>query len=221
MAAPPRISHLSGSTAFTSTTSLASVASSASTVVPPSNGQVVATNNIINQRADASRSLYQICVSLKQRLAQVPGFEQYLAKMDALEAQNPDGGIVDSVWSLLKLGSPLLFIYNLLQPENPIVIDDAGASDKKKSQMYIYKFVEAVKKDLNVVDIFTISDLIKDDTTGFVKVCLVSPPFVDPLRGSLPVLLPSCLRSPYHSFVPRQLSWPPPPVLLPRGTQSC
>ncbi|KAL8378067.1 hypothetical protein RB595_008659 [Gaeumannomyces hyphopodioides] len=173
MAAPPRMSHLSGSTAFNSTTSLSSLASTASTVVPPSNGQVVATNNIINQRADASRSLYQICVSLKQRLAQVPGFEQYLVKMDALEAQNPDGGIVESVWSLLRLGSPLLFIYNLLQPENPIVIDDAGASDKKKSQMYIYKFVEAVKKDLNQSDIFTISDLIKDDTTGFVKVTSV------------------------------------------------
>src|SRR4051812_10239108 len=91
----PRASQLSGATAFTSTTSLNSLASSATLVnsqaPAPTSGQVVATSNIINQRADASRSLYQICVSLKQRLAQVPGFEEYSNQLEHM-AQDPHEG---------------------------------------------------------------------------------------------------------------------------------
>src|SRR2546425_242911 len=66
-----RASQLSGTTYAPSTMSLASVASTATVGAPQG---VVATSNIINQRADASRSLYQICVSLRQRFAQVPDF---------------------------------------------------------------------------------------------------------------------------------------------------
>jgi cell division control protein 24 len=131
-------------------------------------------------------------VSLKQRLAQVPGFEQFIEMLDEWESEDPDGGIVDSVWKLLRLGSPLLVIYNLLQPDNPIVIEDANANDKKKSKMAIYKFVEAVKRDLDVVDIFTISDLTQDDTTGFVKVR--EPPPLAPFTHRLVHVLP--LQSP-------------------------
>ena len=40
----------------------------------PHNGDVAPSENIMNSVADASSSLFQICVSLRQRLLGVPGF---------------------------------------------------------------------------------------------------------------------------------------------------
>ncbi|KAK0630421.1 hypothetical protein B0T17DRAFT_616077 [Bombardia bombarda] len=170
MSSTPRASQLSGSTAYASTTSLTSL----STVVAPSNGSnPVATNNIINQRADASRSLYQICLSLKQRLALVPGFEGYLEQLDKMSAENGEGGPVESLWQLLRTGYPLVAIYNILQPNEPLQLGEKpGDSDDKKAKIAILKFVGALKSELNVRpdECFMIRDLTSDDTTGFVKV---------------------------------------------------
>jgi cell division control protein 24 len=172
----PRASQLSGATAFTSTTSLNSLASSATLVNPqiaPSSGNVVATSNIINQRADASRSLYQICVSLKNRLAQVPGFEEYSKQLDQM-AQDPDeGGPVESVWKLLRTGHPLLVIYNALEPEERLSVEEvANATEEKLSKIAIMKFYRACLNDLKLppAESFMIKDLTGSDTTGFVKV---------------------------------------------------
>lgn len=176
IAGPPRGSQLSGSTAFGSTTSLAAMSSSATLVSPPTNGQVVATSNIINQKADASRSLYQICVSLKQRLALVPGFEPYLAQLAQLETSDTGegGGPVGGLWALLRTGHPLLAIYNTLQPEQPLAVDDDKIKEDKKSKLAIFKFIKACMGDLKIIgpESFVINDLTGQDTTGFVKVCL-------------------------------------------------
>jgi cell division control protein 24 len=160
----PRTSQLSGSTAYAgSSTSLTSFNSDMTVVA---NGPVVATSNIINQKADASRSLYQICISLKQRLAQVPGFEQFLQHLDPTDP-------VDPLWNLLRSGYPLLVIYNTLRPAESLTVDDANAnaSDSKKSKIAIFKFVQACMKDLLVppADCFVITDLMGTDTSGFVK----------------------------------------------------
>ena len=169
----PRASQLSGSTAFTSTTSLTSLSSAATIVSPPANGQVVATSNIINQKADASRSLYQMCVALKQRLGQVPGFEGYLDQLARWEQEDTeDGGPVESVWSLLRTGHPLLVIYNTLEPEQRLEVDQTSASEEKRAKLAIFKFVQACLKHLNIpsTEMFVINDLTGNDTTGFVKV---------------------------------------------------
>lgn len=158
----PRTSQLSGSTAYAgSSTSLTSLNSDMTVVA---NGPVVATSNIINQKADASRSLYQICISLKQRLAQVPGFEQFLQHLDPTDP-------VDPLWNLLRSGYPLLVIYNTLRPAEPLTVDDPNASDSKKSKIAIFKFVQACMKELQVppADSFVITDLMGTDTSGFVK----------------------------------------------------
>ncbi|KAK1990772.1 CDC24 calponin [Colletotrichum falcatum] len=165
MSNAPRASQLSGSTAFTSA-SLASF-NSASTVTPPQNGgPVVATANIINQKADASRSLYQICMSLKQRLSQVPNFDPWLQQLDPNDP-------VESLWSLFRTGFPLLDIYNALQPEKPLEIEEANANanDSKKAKIALFKFIQACLKDLAIpsAECFVISDVLGNDTTGFVK----------------------------------------------------
>ncbi|CAM1500436.1 Fc.00g095980.m01.CDS01 [Cosmosporella sp. VM-42] len=164
----PRASQLSGSTAFAgSSTSLSSL-SSAATIVPQNGGPVIATANIINQKADASRSLYQICISLKQRLGQVPGFQPYLDQLDPLDP-------VDPLWNLFKTGYPLLDIYNSLRPTEELKVEDANASESKKSKIAIFKFVQACMKELRVPpsESFVITDLMGNDTSGFVKVTQV------------------------------------------------
>jgi cell division control protein 24 len=173
-----RSSQMSGSTAFTSssTTSLSSMTSSATLVAPPqmaqSNGNVVATNNIINQRADASRSLYQICVNLRARLAQVPGFGEHLNDSDD-EDEGEDIDPVSSLWRCLRKGTPLITIYNSLQPPEPLILD-ANLKEEKKPKIAAFKFVEACLKGELQLDpsvCFSLQDLFGDDTTGFVKVC--------------------------------------------------
>lgn len=162
----PRGSQLSGATAYTgSSASLSSLASSATFIPGQNGGPVMATGNIINQKADASRSLYQICVSLKQRLAQVPGFDPFLEQLDPLDP-------VDPLWSLFRTGYPLLAIYNVLQPAQPIKVEDPNANEAKKSKIAIFKFVQACMKDLQVppAECFVITDLMGNDTSGFVKV---------------------------------------------------
>ncbi|KAI0809567.1 Rho guanyl nucleotide exchange factor [Xylaria sp. FL0064] len=170
-----RASHLSGSTAVNSasTTSLASMASS-TTVTPPMNGGVVATANIINQRADASRSLYQMCIALKQRLAKVPGFEGYLQiiEQDALSSEyNP----VESLWGLLRSGDPLLTIYNATQPDVPLDPNDITTDPTKRPKAATFKFINACLRQIQIPagECFIVSDLMNTDTTGFVKVIQV------------------------------------------------
>ena len=141
-----------------------------------SNGQVVATSNIINQKADASRSLYQICVSLKQRLAQVPGFEVHMEQLEQLERDHSNGDPVEALWQLFRTGDPLLTVYNSLQPQEPLVaVVGSGTSDVKKSKLIAFKFIKACLSDLGIppAECFVIVDLLGTDTTGFVKVTTV------------------------------------------------
>ncbi|RAL61461.1 hypothetical protein DID88_009390 [Monilinia fructigena] len=161
-----RSSQLTGSTAFTtsSTTSLSSLSTSASLVpaplaMPVQGGNVIATNNIINQRADASRSLYQICVNLRQRLAQVPGFNGHFVDSDDEDEVEEDMDPVSSLWRCLRKGTPLVTLYNTLQPAEPLPLPDNRMAEPKKSKVAAFKFVEAY--------------LFGDDTTGFVKVTQV------------------------------------------------
>lgn len=125
------------------------------------------TANIINQRADASRSLYQICIALKQRLACVPDFDTHLETL----ASGTEDGPVESLWNLLRTGLPLLTIYNSLQPDTPLEIDP-NLAETRKPKLAVFKFVEACLKQLMIpsAESFVISDLMGNDTTGFVKV---------------------------------------------------
>ncbi|KAH7040194.1 Pleckstrin homology domain-containing protein [Microdochium trichocladiopsis] len=158
-----RASQLSGSTAYNSASS-ASLSSLGGATV--NGGPVVANANIINQKADASRSLYQICVSLRLRLSLVPGFkETYLQDYDPITDDDP----VEFIWALLRTGHPLVHTYNSLGLGKPLEIP-AGGADPKRSKIAVFKFAEACLNVLKIPECFVINDLLGNDTTGFVKV---------------------------------------------------
>jgi len=168
----PRASQLSGTTAFTSSSS-----TSIATLSNPSSngGPVLANNNIINQKADASKSLYQICVNLRQRLRQVPGFEQHLIDSD----DEDEGGEMEmdpmsSLWRCLRKGYPLMTIYNSLQPPNPLQIAEGTVAARNIPKSAAFKFVQACLMELKFEECFVLTDLFGDDTTGFVRVSLFS-----------------------------------------------
>ncbi|KAI0505334.1 Rho guanyl nucleotide exchange factor [Xylaria bambusicola] len=169
-----RASQLSGSTAVNSasTTSLASMGSS-TTITTPANA-VVATANIINQRADASRSLYQICVALKQRLATVPDFEDYLQVLDR-DAMSSEYNPVESLWGLLRSGDPLLTIYNSTKPDVPLNPAELPSDPTRRAKAATFKFINACLRQILIpaAECFIVSDLMREDTTGFVKVIQV------------------------------------------------
>ncbi|KAI1324092.1 hypothetical protein F5Y16DRAFT_315493 [Xylariaceae sp. FL0255] len=161
-----RASQLSGATLMNS-------ASSSSLASMGNN--VMATTNIINQKADASKSLFQICIALKNRLVQVPDFQEYSEQLDQQIASGEDDGPVESLWNLLRSGPPLLTIYNSLQPAQPLKIDPAIQDPARRAKLAIFRFIEACLKQLEIpaAECFVISDLMGQDTTGFVKVIQV------------------------------------------------
>ncbi|CCU75237.1 Guanine-nucleotide exchange factor Cdc24 [Blumeria hordei DH14] len=177
MSESSRSSQASGSTPYASpsTTSLPSMSSSSNLVPPnpqPQNGgPVMPTNNIINQRADASKSLYQICVGLRLRLEHVPGFSEHFEDSEDTDS-GEESDPVSFLWRCLRKGVPLLTIYNVLQAQEPLRLDD-NMPAAKRPKVAAFKFVEACLKGnlhLSAGDCFALQDLFGDDTTGFVKV---------------------------------------------------
>jgi cell division control protein 24 len=108
-------------------------------------------------------------------LEQVPGFEVHFASEDLEGAEDP----VQSLWNLLQKGSPLMTIYNSLQPPEPLQIDEhvkAAQKPKNIAKVAAFKFVEAcLKGELKIPpgECFSLGDLFGNDTTGFVKVTQV------------------------------------------------
>lgn len=151
----------------------------------------------MNLRGDVNSSLYQICLSLRKRLAKVPGFHEYLAEMDEEEAE-ADGATdpVTSMWNCLRRGYPLLTIYNALEPHNPLTVDANRVPERSIGKAATFKFLQACLTDLKIPanECFLITDLYQGDTTGIVKVTKVVNTVLDILanRG---LLLPSDPRN--------------------------
>lgn len=110
---------------------------------------------------------------LRQRLAQVPGFDEHLTDSDN-EDEGEEMDPVSSLWRCLRKGTPLLTIYNSLQPPEPLRLDEKIAADPRKvPKGAAFKFVKAcLEGDLQLQpgECFSLQDLFGDDTTGFVKV---------------------------------------------------
>lgn len=163
---------MSQSTLTSASSASLNTLSQVSTATSQGSGTVIATSNIINQRADASRSLYQICLSLRQRLLNVTGFEEHLRSADS---EGDEQDVVASLWRCLQKGYPLITIYNILQPGNPYRLDDEKISEAKRPKNAASKFVVKCLTDLKLPaeEVFVVSDLFGTDTTGFLKVTQV------------------------------------------------
>ncbi|KAI4242491.1 MAG: hypothetical protein LQ352_007228 [Teloschistes flavicans] len=159
----------------------------------PPNDPPKQDNNIMNIRGDLNSSLYQICLSLRRRLAQVPGFHDYLAEMDEEEAE-ADGATdpVTTMWNCLRRGYPLMTIYNALKPHDPLIIDANRIAERQIGKAATFKFLQACLTDLKIPanECFLITDLYGGDTTGFVKVTKVVNKVLDKLDQQ-GLLLPS------------------------------
>ena len=131
-------------------------------------GPMLDKTNIINIRD--GESLYQICLKLRKRLSEVPGFDQYLNTMAQEEERGADP--VSSLWRCFRSGLPLLTIYNASQPEDGDLTVDPSNSDLKMGKQAAYRFNVACKTQMSIAatDIFSLNDLYGDNTTGFVKV---------------------------------------------------
>lgn len=101
----------------------------------------------------------------------MPGFEEHLNDSDD-EDEGEDMDPVSSLWRCLRKGYPLMTIYNALQPEVPLEVDEATVAEKNRPKSAAFKFVQACLKDLKLpaAACFVLTDLFGDDTTGFVKV---------------------------------------------------
>lgn len=133
------------------------------------------------QRGNSVVSLYQSCLNLLERLHGVPDFEEFLnPNADVLQntqAGTPSGSNpndpVNQLWVLLRLGSPLAHLFNALRPRDPIRINTEGnLSNINTCKAYVFKFLVACRQELQFSenDLFSIYELYKDDTNGFVKV---------------------------------------------------
>ncbi|KAI9792853.1 MAG: hypothetical protein M1833_001012 [Piccolia ochrophora] len=180
--------HVPSSYSQASSGTLFPSAHSSTTLVKPqaplvNGGPVVASDNIINQVADSSRSLYQICIKLRQRLSEVPGFEHHLMEMEDDDAHDEIDPVA-SIWRCLRKGYPLLTVLNALNPQNPITVDETRVPEAKRAKTAAFKFVQACLQDLSFPpdECFVIMDLFGEDTTGFVKVTSVLNRVLDILQ---------------------------------------
>ncbi|KAJ2751968.1 Guanine nucleotide exchange factor for Cdc42p, partial [Coemansia nantahalensis] len=162
------------------------------TGLPPMEAGVPSQNmdSILNRNTPAT-SIYQTSVNLLDKLACIEGFEMYLTSLledsanDAKSAMtylNP----IQLLWDTFRQGTSLCVIYNALQPAEPLSTTlDESSNLLRQRKDRVYRFVKACK-DNHIVreeDLFTISELFKDDTNSFVKVLKTIEIVVDTIQS--------------------------------------
>jgi cell division control protein 24 len=81
-----------------------------------------------------------------------------------------DADPVTIVWRFLRRGYPLMTLYNATNPRIPLEVDPNKVGEKKRGQAATFKFMQACKEYLGIIETFMVTDLYGEDTTGFVKV---------------------------------------------------
>lgn len=139
-------------------------------------------SNVLNKRGDESQSLFQICVNTRQRLRGIPECDDALLREEEdAQDHNEDADPVTLLWRTLRQGFPLMALYNAFQPSQPLIVDPNKIT--KRGQAASMKFITACIRELKfpMTEMFTISELYGDDTTGFVKVTRVVNKVLDML----------------------------------------
>ncbi|KAJ3415667.1 hypothetical protein HDV05_004345 [Chytridiales sp. JEL 0842] len=171
-----------------------------------SNGMMNGNNNSNNSGGGGGGpvSLFSTCMSLIEKLYSFPLFEFYLFPDGTHLYTLPDAPLIDPVavlWNCFRLGAPLCMIYNQLNPQNPLKVSDVSSvrppEYKKVCKDNVYHFILALKKELKLTEAdFSISDIYKDDTHGFMKVLKAVQVLVDRIEASN--LMPPHRPLPFH-----------------------
>ena len=130
----------------------------------------------------STASLYQSCISLRDRLQGVPGFQHFLELTEKPNSNDPetqsdhldtlDLDVVSHLWRCFMLGPSLCCIYNALNPPKRLEInEDCTLADLKECKRAVYHFLVAIKNIIPESKLFSISDLYNNNTNGIVKVC--------------------------------------------------
>lgn len=109
-------------------------------------------------------SLYHTCRSVLEKLSVVPNMEYYL------NDDSPNDPL-NKLWTICRRGVPLVALFNALEPNDPLTVD-SSCTQLNECKKNVYHFIVACRNELNFKeeDLFTLSDLYKDNTNGFVKV---------------------------------------------------
>ncbi|OMJ27879.1 Rho guanine nucleotide exchange factor scd1 [Smittium culicis] len=139
--------------------------------------RIESSNTLLNRPAPTA-SIYQKSLDLLDKLACVDGFEIYFENLLVNTTQNEKSRAelyrdpMQLVWEILQKGVSLCVLYNYLCPDDPISAEKQANGGLNVIKKLVYTFLKACK-DKNLVepdDLFTITDLFKDDTNSFVKV---------------------------------------------------
>ncbi|KAI8979267.1 hypothetical protein BDF20DRAFT_835320 [Mycotypha africana] len=121
----------------------------------------------ITNKPSNGTSIYHTCRSVLDKLLLVEGMSVYYSTV--ADGNDP----LTKLWELCRKGLPLATLFNALEPlerlTTNINCNDLTTSQCKK---IIYHFIVACRNQLlfKEEDLFTLSDLYKDNTNGFVKV---------------------------------------------------
>lgn len=174
---PPPTTNAAAAAA--SAAAFAHPASTSASTTPVNGGPVEASENVLNKRADKDTSLFQRCLTLQMRLRGIPGFDRWMTEEE--DKADDDADPVTLLWRTFRRGYPLMELYNALGPPTLLTIPNSKQDEKslkKNEKMACYKFIQSCVADLGIPQesCFILGDLYGDDTTGFVKVSLFSPP---------------------------------------------
>lgn len=142
-------------------------------------------DNIINKKADPAQGLYQTCLTLRERLRDVPGFEKFLDPPEDADPSVPEDPVTQ-LWRCFRMGSSLCVLFNATRPAELIRDDRLSPSLKTVNDCKAasYHFLKGIKQELDIQgdDAFMISNLYSDDTNGFVKVTKTVTKILDILK---------------------------------------
>jgi cell division control protein 24 len=149
-----------------------------SLVNPPTSSMSTPTinDNIINKKADPAQGLYQTCLTLRERLRDVPDFEKFLEPPEDADPNVPEDPVTQ-LWRCFRMGSSLCVLFNATRPVELIrderLNPNLGTVNDCKAATF--HFLKGIQQELDIQgdDAFMISNLYSDDTNGFVKVCVI------------------------------------------------
>ncbi|KAI7889262.1 uncharacterized protein EV154DRAFT_515002 [Mucor mucedo] len=134
----------------------------------------------ITNKPSCGTSLYHTCRSVLDRLSLVEGMTHYL-ELESPSTTSPSESVIHNtsndpltkLWELCRRGTPLATLFNALNPVEPLKAADTTTQQQtSECKKTVYHFIVACRNQLLFTEdqVFTLSDVYKDSTNGFVKV---------------------------------------------------